>query len=239
MAELNRVDNLMKHRSRWPVTDISRTGQFVRVRVRPGVMTLRLSRTLGTADDATHVRLQISGPNVTFSVADLLPICLIVLLVLSFGAAEHNRYDVHAYPRGLHPVIVAGQMLMLALFACFLITYARAGPSESRLGLLVLDGAVALSMSRWLWVTEAAWRSEPRLISARRSVISLTVFLGIAGILIAFWSGTNHAAASALRNGSFRVPHVPMYRRRSACPSGLIRSKSRPRHRWDLRRPRA
>lgn len=188
MAQLDLLDSVVKRRSRWPVMDISRTGQFVQVPVRPGVTTLRLSRIVGDEDSATHVRLQISGPNVTFSLADLLPICLIVLLVLGFGAGEQNTNDAHAYPRGLHPAIVAGQILTLALFACFLITYARAGLSESRIGLLVLEGAVVLSMSRWLWITQSGWKGVPWLTYARRSVISLTVLLGIAGLLVAFRS---------------------------------------------------
>ena len=93
------------------------------VAVRPGVTVLRLAEIVGTSDDKVHVRLQVSDPKVDLSVGDMLAVCLPLFLVFGFGATEQNRSDVFAFPRGMHPVVVGGQIATLALYTCFLIAY--------------------------------------------------------------------------------------------------------------------
>ncbi len=185
LARLERLERKIRQRSRWPVRDISRSGQYVPVQVRPGVTVLRLAETVGTAGPNVQIRLQISGPDVIFSLPDVLPICLIVLIVVGFGASERASADVFAFPPGMHPAIVFSQILALTLFACFLFAYAHESSLTKNLGMLVLDAAVCVNTMRWLWLSKLYWNGARTLRITRRAIMAVGVALTVAGVFVA------------------------------------------------------
>lgn len=172
LHSLDRLAQLIRTRSPWRVTDISRGGEFAAVRVRPGVTILRLAETIGTPDARPHVRLQMSGPGVRFTAADVEPLLLLVLLVFGFAG-------------GMTAAAVYCQVFTLALFACFLITDAAGGAARADWGIAVLDAVVTIAALRWLWITGTAWNASRFLVRARFAFAGCTLLLCVAGALIA------------------------------------------------------
>jgi hypothetical protein len=107
------------------------------------------------------------------------------LLVIGFGATERNAADVFAFPRGMHPAIVFNQLLVLALFCCFLVSYSGVRASHFSLSLLVLDAAVAGCIARWLWVSAPNWRRTTATIVARRLIVGAAGCITASALLIA------------------------------------------------------
>ncbi len=185
LANLNRLESLIKSESPWKVVDITRGNEFVQVPVRPGVTVLRLAEIVGVPDSNVHIRLQLSDPKVAFSVADALLLCLLLFVVFSFGATERNSSDVFAFPRGMHPVVIGAQLVTLALYACFMIESASHASPQLNPGLIAIDAAVTIGIGRWLWVSRASWSTGHVLRFARLGIAILSGLLSIAGIIAA------------------------------------------------------
>jgi hypothetical protein len=178
IESLDHLEALIKSSSPWKVVDISSGNEFVPVEVRPGVTVLRLAELVGTADNKLHVRLQVSDPKVRISAGDVLFVCLLLFVVISFAATEINSTDAFAYPRGMHPVVVASQIITLALFACVLMALTRtSGAPQREPAFLLVDIALALGVARWLWVSRSCWSNGRALIYAR-IIIGLYLRIG-------------------------------------------------------------
>lgn len=185
LSTLNKAVHVLQNRSKWPVTDLDLGGEFTQVIVRPGVTQPRLSEAVANPGSGIHVRLQTTGPSVTFSLTDAVPICLIALLLVGFGATERNASDVFAFPRGMQPIVVCCQLLSLGLLCCVFVSYLTAGESGFSVGLFVLNALVVINMTRWLWVSGSSWRTETSTLLAHRMIIAVTACVTIAGFLIA------------------------------------------------------
>ncbi len=170
--------------SPWPVRDLDRSGQFVKVKLKHGITEWRVAQTLGRGDRRIHTGLQISGPSVIFNAGGIVGLSVVLLTVLSFGAVERNSTDVVAFPRGMHPFAIVSQLIMLAGFACLLIVYAG-GRRGLDAGMIVLDAVVVAGVMRWLWVSRSSWRESRFLIGAWRAIAACSGCLGVIALVLA------------------------------------------------------
>lgn len=154
-ALLDRVSSEIQSSARWRVIALSQAGEFVPARTAHGVHLWRL-RSAGSENGARRrVWIQINDPAAAVTYSDYFMFAFIVMLMISFGSLEGNNNDPRAFPAGMHPAVIASQMLLFSLLLCWLwICYAGGYMGAIFLAIAFLGAA---SLVWWGLKTRRYW----------------------------------------------------------------------------------
>ncbi len=99
---------------------------------------------------------------------------LFLLMVISYGSLESRSDDPFSAPRGMHPAVVATQILLLGALGVATIGYLEQGTSVAAFIFGLLAALALLSVARWLAITQLNWQT-PWLRAAFRILVAVTI----------------------------------------------------------------
>lgn len=184
-ALLNDVANEIERRSAWPVTDLSKQGQFVDVKSYGSVHLWRIKSSLKAEGKQNQVKIQVNGPTVMMGYVDYLAFLLIGMLVISFGSLERSNNDPSSYPAGMNPFVVSAQMVFASLLACWIRIYWAVGHRSVDIGFLAITLLGLASIAWWLFKSRGFWCTNVMLV-ARNALTLLLIVLAATALFEGF-----------------------------------------------------
>lgn len=108
----------------------------------------------------------------------------VVLLAMAIAALETRGADVNTAPRGMHPIFIGAQTILIASLIALALIYMHLLAAPAKIPFLFASGLGVALIVIWLWKTAPWWRQSPFLrgaqicyIAALAVVVAVDVFV--------------------------------------------------------------
>lgn len=110
----------------------------------------------------------------------------VVLLAMAIAALETRGTDVNTAPRGMHPIFIGAQTILIGLLIALALVYAHLLAAPARIPFLFASGLGVALLVVWLWKTAPWWRQSRFLRGARAYYIAaLVLVVAVDGFVLA------------------------------------------------------
>jgi hypothetical protein len=138
----------------------------------------RFSSVTGPAEIA------VDAPRPVVTLAEYAFGALFLLMVLSFGSTETRANDPFAAPRGMHPVVVGAQVLLLGVLGVATVGYLEHGTLVSAVIYATIVSLTLFSVARWLAISRQSWRTPFLRVAYRALVVVTLAFVPLEALAI-------------------------------------------------------
>lgn len=91
----------------------------------------------------------------------------VVLLAMAIAALETRSADVNTAPRGMHPIFIGAQTILITSLIALALVYVHLLAAPARIPFLFASGLGVALLAVWLWKTSPWWRRSRFLRSAQ------------------------------------------------------------------------